>query len=276
MPQVIFHGVRGSYPCPGPEFAEFGGNTACIEFRQEDGQPILFDLGTGITRLASQIENQDSYSAAALVSHTHWDHIQGLPFFTPLHHPGTHLDIYSPFDSRSSLIEAFDKAFTPPLFPVAWDQLGGKLIFHELSSFQFAIGSVSVKCARVPHPGVSYGYRIDDRGVSLAYVSDHQMPEDRQAISSEVLELCHNVDVLVHDAQYTNEEFLSKSDWGHCTIEYAIHVALSAGARTLIIFHHDPSHNDTIMRHISVQAGKSAEKFNLNLVVAKEGMTIDL
>ena len=283
MPRVIFHGVRGSFPCGGPDYLKYGGNTSCVEIRTNDPEPIILDLGTGLVRLADRLESRENFRASVLLSHPHWDHIQGLPYFKPLHVTGSQIEIFAPPVEISCgepyqvhLGDVFDKAFSPPLFPVSWNQLGGKVAIHELNSSSFSIGGANVTCAPVPHPGINLGFKIMVSGVSIGYVSDHQMPRDDREIDPEVLKLIEGVDLLIHDAQYSQAEFEAKSDWGHSTYAYAVHVAHEAQVKCLVPFHHDPSHSDKAMDQISAHLVQMAKQVGIECRVAMEGMEINL
>lgn len=277
MLNVSFFGVRGSTPCPSPANARYGGNTACVVLDAPDLEPILFDLGTGLRRYGETIGPEETFVGSVLVTHLHWDHVQGLPFFVPVLRPGARMSVYGPSPEPGlPLGEAFAGFMRPPYFPVTVDQLPGTVEFIDLPPGQIEIGRATVTAADVPHVGVTNGYRVDLDGVSVAYVSDHQQPSlDDLSVSDSVLDLVEGVDLLIHDAQYTNEEFASKCDWGHCTVDYAVRVAVEAGVKRLVLFHHDPAHDDTTLDCLLALAREQAPPA-LEVLSAYEGLMISL
>ena len=279
--QVKFFGVRGSCPCSGAGFLRYGGNTSCVALTVGDEAPIVLDLGTGLRPLGHELEARYGADAqieiSALLTHLHWDHIIGIPFCTPLLRFGTSMDIYGPRQVGETLHSVIDRVVIPPFFPVQVKELHGAISFHDIEEESFAIGSAKVRSRFVPHVGTTLGYRIEADGMSVAFISDHQTPPDRTSVASSVLELCDGVDLLVHDAQYTEEEFATKSDWGHSTIGYAVHVAAEAGARRLALFHHDPDHTDDVLDRLLDEAHAAPDASRVrHISMAAEGLTFDL
>ena len=278
MLNVGFHGVRGSTPCACRENARYGGNTACVSLESPGREPIVLDLGTGLRMLGYRLaaRRPDPFCGSALVSHLHWDHIQGLPFFVPILQAGSTLDIYGPRpDTERTLAEAFDVFMRPPYFPVSFQELPGEIVFHDIGDEDVAVGDAKVRSRAIPHVGVTNGYRVELDGFSVAYLSDHQQPEDATSVAPEVLELCEGVDLLIHDAQYTPGEFADRRDWGHCTVEYAVEVAARSGVGTLALFHHDPSHDDDMVDRLLADATEAAGRRDIGEVIAAaEGLTI--
>jgi len=271
--------VRGSTPCPCEDNRRYGGNTACVALEAAGEDPIILDLGTGL-RFFGQTQPLDgTFSATALVTHIHWDHVQGLPFFVPIDRPGATLDIYGPVQEDGlSLEAAFDEFMRPPFFPVRASDLRGDIRFHDLAEADVSVGNAKVRVRPVPHVGPTNGYRIDWGGASVAYISDHQAPLDRSfSVIESVLELCDGVDLLIHDAQYTPGEWEEKDYWGHCSVDYAVHVAKESGAKRLALFHHDPSHGDDFVDDLLRGARTAANGCGIEEVVAAgEGLTISL
>jgi len=275
--RITFYGVRGSCPCPGAEFFRYGGNTACVVVQAGEEPPIVLDLGTGVRSYGQSQPVDGTFRGTALLTHIHWDHVQGLPFFAPVHAPGANLVIYGPAQGGGSLAEAFGEWMRPPYFPVGYQDLGGDIEFRDFDADNFAIGNAKITVRPVPHCGTTVGYRIEWHGASMAYISDHQAPADMDTVAESVLELCDGVDVVVHDAQYTPAEFAAKAKWGHSTPAYAVTVARRAGARAVALFHHDPEHGDDALDHLVAGArAASAAAGGPKVVGAAEGLTLEL
>jgi phosphoribosyl 1,2-cyclic phosphodiesterase len=274
---ITFYGVRGSCPAPGAAYLRYGGNTACVVLRADDEQPIVLDLGTGVRSFGLTQPGDGTFRGTALLTHLHWDHVQGLPFFAPVHAPGARLDIYGPAQGGRSLAEVFAEWMRPPFFPIGYHELGGTIVFHDVDDDDFAVGNAKVRVRAVPHGGATVGYRVEWHGASLAYISDHQAPADMDTVAESVLELCDGVDLVVHDGQYTPAEFAAKATWGHSTAAYAVTVAQRAGARALALFHHDPEHGDDALdRLVADAAAASSAAGGPEVLGAAEGLTLTL
>ena len=274
--QIEFYGVRGSCPCPSTENQRYGGNTACVVLRVDGEDPILFDLGTGLRVFGKTQPTDGSFRGTALVTHIHWDHVQGLPFFPPIDRVGARLDIYGPVHDQGSLEEVFGGFMRPPYFPVRFSDLRGQFVFHDHDEADLAVGNAKVRIRPVPHTGPTVGYRVAWDGATVAYISDHQAPLDLETVADGVLELAEGADVLIHDAQYTPDEFAEKAHWGHGTVGYAVAVARQAGVKTLALFHHDPSHDDDALDAIAVEAERIAGSQGPQVIVAYEGLKLSL
>jgi phosphoribosyl 1,2-cyclic phosphodiesterase len=239
--------------------------------------PIVLDLGTGLRFWGETLDPDEPFRGSALLTHIHWDHVQGLPFFTPVLRPGACFEIYGPPQpGQGSLEGAFNELMRPPFFPVTTAELLGDIRFIDVAEADLELDGAKVKVRPVPHVGHTNGYRVEMGGASVAYISDHQMPlDDDRKIADAVLELCDGVDLLIHDAQYTVEEFPAKATWGHCTVDYAVHVAEEAGAARLALFHHDPTHDDHMVDVILAHARRLAEATGITEVLAaQEGLVI--
>ena len=272
--KVRFYGVRGSCPWSSPGNTRYGANTATVMVEADPDRPILFDLGTGLNPLGHETGGERPLRAAALVTHLHFDHVQGLPFFSPAHTAGNQLDVYGPAQESGSLHEAMSRLIRPPYFPVPLDQFAADVRFHDVTRDDFRVGGATVKARPVPHVGPTVGYRVECEGRSVTYISDHQAPPGLSSVDDCVLELCDGVDLLIHDAQYTDAEFSLKPDWGHCTVGYAVLVATMAKARRLCLFHHDPAHDDrqldALLEHARELAGDRLD----DVISAREGLTL--
>lgn len=246
--------------------------------RVGDRAPIILDLGTGLRFFGLTLPDNEPFEGTALLSHLHWDHVQGIPFFTPLLREGSSLDLYGPVQDDGTLEQAIRGFIHPPYFPVGIDDLPGRVTFHEMLRDTVDIDGVTVTSAPVPHCGTTLGFRIEHEGRSIVYMSDHQQPSiDSTFVAADVLDLARGADVLIHDAQFNRNDFEAKATWGHCTHEYAVEVAAQAGVDTLVLFHHDPSHDDDEISHtVDVASGLAARRGVRRVLAAAEGMRISL
>ena len=249
----------------------------------EGEPPLVLDMGTGLRSLGLHLMDGLAPTGRpmrgnCLLTHLHYDHVLGTPFFPPMRDPGALLEIYGPSQVDDTLQATMAGMVKPPFFPVHMADFRGELRYHDLKgNDEFQLGGIAVKVRTVPHIGNTLGFRIEADGATLAYVPDHQAPVDRTTVGAEVLELSEGVDLLLHDSQYTDDEFVELSDWGHSTPAYAVHVATQAGARRLDLFHHDPGHTDRqldSMLRSARQVAQAIGKVEVN--AAKEGGTFEL
>jgi phosphoribosyl 1,2-cyclic phosphodiesterase len=236
----------------------------------------VFDLGTGLRAFGETQPLDGSFSGTALVTHIHWDHVQGLPFFPPADRLGARFDIYGPQQDEGSLDEVFNGFMRPPYFPVTCSDLRGDIRFHEVLKDEFSVGGAHVTVRPVPHCGPTVGYRLMWEGRVVTYISDHQAPLGLDTVADSVLELAEGADLLIHDAQYTRSEFQEKAHWGHCTVDYAVTVAREAGAHKLALFHHDPSHGDDRMDELLAEGRRYAGRQGPEVVAAYEGLRLQI
>jgi phosphoribosyl 1,2-cyclic phosphodiesterase len=272
---IHFWGVRGSIACPGAATVRYGGNTSCVEMRVA-GRRLIFDGGTGLRVLGQSLLAEIPIEAHMFFTHSHWDHIQGFPFFTPAFIRGNRFKIYGAIAPNGSTIEQrLNDQMLHPNFPVPLQIMGADLNFHDLKiGDTVQIDDILVENALLNHPGEAVGYRVSWQGYSAAYITDTEHFSDR--LDDHVLWLAHDADVLIYDATYTDEEYSSerspKVGWGHSTWQEAVKVAKAANVKKLVIFHHDPLHNDDFMDRIKENTAKQFP----NSVVAWEGLEIDL
>jgi phosphoribosyl 1,2-cyclic phosphodiesterase/ActR/RegA family two-component response regulator len=293
--QVRFWGTRGSIATPGPGTIQFGGNTACVEATLASGRRVIFDCGTGARPLGNELmaNGPRPCRAAILISHTHWDHIQGFPFFTPAFARGNEFDIYGPEGSLRSLREALCGQMQYSYFPIEIEQLPARLSFHDLSEGLHWVHGIKITAHFMNHPAMTLGYRIEADGVSLVYLCDHEPfseklwradaePGQLQSVLHEGDrrhgEFMKGADLVIHDAMYTPEQYAAKRNWGHSTYEYAVGLAAAAGVRNLALTHHDPAHDDDFILEIEARARREAEQYSRNLEVfcAREGAELNL
>ncbi len=270
---VSFFGVRGSTPCACSTLSRYGGNTSCVVVQREGEDPIVCDVGTGLRFYGLDL-GTGSFTGTILVSHLHWDHVQGLPFFPQLLDPGSKIELLGPPEDDLSFGEAFSDFVRPPYFPVSLDHLAGQVSFSDFASETRSVGSARVTAADVPHSGRTNGYRIEWDDLAVAYIPDHQQPADESQIADSVLELADGVDLLIHDSQFTPELLSVRQDWGHCTPAYAASVAAKAGVGQLALFHHDPLHDDDMVDRLEAEARSWDMPFEI--FAAAEGMKLSL
>lgn len=249
--KVKIWGSRGSIASPGDATIRYGGNTACVSIETEDGDLLVLDAGTGIRSLGQTMSNEID-CVYLLLTHLHMDHIQGLPFFAPLRQPGVEVHIYGPTSTILSLNKRLSRYLSPPLFPVSLRELSADLHFHEQPSGTVKIGNFRVSAQLVIHPNPTLGYRIQVEDTAMTYIPDHEpalgsriFPRSGEWTSGYAL--AEGTDLLIHDAQYTQEQYQTRVGIGHSSIEQAIQFAELTGAKHLVTFHHDPSHDDATL-----------------------------
>ena len=274
-------GCRGSLAAPGPETVRYGGNTSCVEVRPSDDRLIVIDAGTGIRNLGVWMGAAHPKHIDLLLTHLHLDHIEGLGFFTPIWDPECEIHIWGPPSPTRSLREGMARYFSPPLFPVHLDDIPSDLHFHDVPEEEWELGPTRIIAQPVNHPGPTVGYRLEDQGKVLTYISDHEpaMGIDLTAVSPDWISgysLAYGADVMFHDSQYTEEEYPHRVGWGHSSISDMVTFALITKVRRLFMFHHDPLHSDSQLEAMLVRAKElwGAERDGLEL--SYEGMEVDL
>lgn len=276
--RVHLCGVRGSTPAPGPEFVRYGGHTSCVAIAR-DGEPpsLVLDAGTGLRNLSRALDNE-SFRGTILLGHLHWDHVQGLPFFRGGHHPDSRIDVRLPEQGvdAETLLERF---MSPPTFPITPSQLPGNWSFGALSEGRHIIEGFEILAREIPHKGgTTFGYRVSDGTRTVAYLSDHHPctvgagPDGHGEYHEAAQALVDGVDLLIHDAQYTDAEYATRADFGHATYAYALGLAEACGAGHLLLFHHDPARTDDDLDRIVADLPVA----DYPITAAVEGATITL
>ncbi|HKC83908.1 MAG TPA: MBL fold metallo-hydrolase [bacterium] len=274
---IRFWGTRGSIPTPGPTTVRYGGNTACVEVRDKTGALLVLDAGTGLRELGSHLMSANGSRPSnvdLLLSHLHWDHIQGIPFFRPAFVPKSSLRIIGPKQSRS-MKELLGLGMDDPFFPVDLDDIPATLDIGELQDgSNEQIGPYRVRAAAIFHPAPCLAYRIEADGRSVVYATDTEDPFSGKP--NPVIALSEGADTLIHDAQYLPSDF--KATWGHSTIEAAIDVAARAKVKRLVLFHHDPDRSDDALDHIGRDAQRAGRErlAGLEVLVAREGLELEV
>ena len=296
--RIKFWGVRGSIPTPGPGTVRYGGNTSCVEVRA-GSEIIILDAGTGLRGLGTQLMDEFKdrpLNLTLLLSHTHWDHIQGLPFFAPIYQPQCRLRILGFEGARKGLVHVLTSQMESPYFPVPFSELPGNIEIEELRDMSSQIGSVAVSAAFANHPGICVGYKLSTTDGSMAFFPDNEPRcryrrdapvtsanpkislEFARAEEQRMIEFLRGVDALILDAQYDADEYDRHIGWGHGCVDDAVTLGIKANVRQLFLFHHDPDHEDSKIEAMVRHARKIAEAQKAPLLVeaAREGATVEL
>lgn len=267
---VRFWGVRGSIACPGPKTFRYGGNTACLEIQCGD-RTLIFDAGTGLRNLGEELLSRGSVDADLFLTHTHFDHVCGLPFFAPLFIPGNKIRLAAGnLLPEHGLKQVLVEMMIAPLFPVPPGVFKADVTYRDFAAgdLQEPGSGIRIGTAPLNHPNNATGYRIEFAGKSITYVTDTEHGED--GLDQTIVELVKDADLFIYDCTYTDEEYQRFKGFGHSTWQEGVRLADEAGVKTLVIFHHDPSHDDEMMDKIGGDAGNARP----GTLVAREGMTL--
>lgn len=279
--KLRFWGTRGSIPSPGPDTVVYGGNTACIELRLDDDTLVVFDAGTGIRELGLNIERRNNKEKVNLfLSHSHWDHIQGFPFFNPAYNNDTIINIYGCPPTFQKLREILTNQMESKYFPINFNDLKAKIFFREINNGKYTIGNARFSFIQNNHPGIAYGFKVSDNNRSIVVITDNELepPNGKVTTWQEFVDFCRNADVLIHDAQYLEKEMINNSGFGHSSYEQALRLGLDANVKHLIFFHHNPERGDKEISRIieQFQSQLAAENRSMAVSAAKEGLELVL
>ena len=297
-PMLRFWGVRGSIPTPGPSTIFYGGNTSCVEVRA-DGEIVILDAGSGIRLLGLHLEQEfrdQPLNLTLLLTHTHWDHIQGFPFFLPAYNPKNHLKILGFEGATRSLAETLSGQMESPYFPVGLEQVPANVKVEELKEMEFKVGQIRVKAWFVNHPGICVGYRLETSAGSIVYVPDvepfHRLrsqpasdgTEERASVEfarhedQRLVEFVESADIMVMDSQYDAVEYQSHLGWGHACVDDVVNLAIMARVKRLFLFHHDPGHDDETVSRLVAHARQlvSQQGAETHVEAATEGAEVSL
>jgi phosphoribosyl 1,2-cyclic phosphodiesterase len=258
--EALVWGCRGSLASPGAGTVRYGGNTSCVEVRLGDGTVLVLDAGTGVRELGRTLVGHDG-PIHLLLTHLHLDHVEGLGFFAPFWEPGVELHLWGPGSPLHTLEERISRFVSPPLFPLQVSDSPAELHFHDLPGGAWQIGGATIRAGEVLHPGPTVGYRIEEVGMSLAYIPDHEpalgLNGGFEHVTQDWLpgfDVAAGATVLLHDAQLTEEEYAARVGWGHSSVDAAVAFARSAGAERLVLFHHDPMRGDDDVERLATYA----------------------
>ncbi len=276
--RLRFWGVRGSIATPGPTTLKFGGNTSCVEVRA-GGHIIILDAGTGLRLLGKQLVaefKEEPMDLLLLLTHTHWDHIQGLPFFLPVYDPRNRVRVVGYEGARYGLQAVLNTQMEHPFFPIG---LPPNVAIEEIQHLSFQLGNVRVAASRANHPGVCMGYRISAGGRHVTYFPDNELRNAPPGEArDELTAFVQGVDVLIMDTQYTQKEYQEHVGWGHGCMEAVVALALRAGVKQLFLFHHDPEHDDQKISEMvtNARALVAEQQGGLKVDAAREGLVLEL
>lgn len=278
--RLTIWGCRGSVPTPGPNTVVCGGNTSCVEVTLDDGTFLVLDAGTGIRDLGDRLLEQGTTYIPLLLTHLHLDHVEGLRFFGPLWDGRVTVDIWGPPSPVMSLEDRIARSFSPPLFPIDLGDVPAKVTFRDVPREPWTIGGATVTAALVAHPGPTLGYRIEADGSVFAYLPDHEPAltgigaRSTDWISGAAV--AEDADLLLHDAQYFDEQYEARIGWGHSSVDDAIAYCRAVGARRLLLFHHEPQHSDDVLLTLEDRARSLADGEEERPSLAREGMVVEL
>lgn len=273
---VTFWGTRGTIPVPGPDTVRYGGNTACVSIETEQGALLIFDAGTGIRNLGKRLlADANRKEATLFLSHSHWDHIQGFPLFSPAYDPAFSLTVLGSPLHRTSLQEILTRQQDSAVFPVPLDALHAALQLGDYCMDWADYSGARILTIPLIHPGGSCGFRVEENGRSVVFMTDNELPDD-EAERSRFVEACRGADLLIHDAQYTDSELEKHRGWGHSSDMQSAQLAIDAGVARLALFHHNPDRTDDALDEITAACRAAAARLgsSIEIFAASEGRQI--
>ena len=277
---VRIWGARGSLSAPGPSTVSYGGNTSCVELELGDGTTLILDAGSGIRELGQRLVERDPGTLYICLTHLHLDHVEGLGFFAPLWRAGWKLRFWGPPSTTATLQERVSRYLSPPLFPIGLSEAPSEAVFEDVPREPWRVGSAIVEAQTVEHRGPTIGYRIEEAGGVLAYLPDHEpyltsaLDDPPEWISGWAL--AAGADLLLHDSQYTDDEYVGRSGWGHSSGAHAAAFARAADVSRLALFHHDPMRSDRALDQLYDQVAELVGKTQEPPLIGREGLEIDL
>jgi len=239
-------GSRGSVAVSGRQYLKYGGDTTCIEVAGDDGELIILDAGTGIRALGKKLEEEKRLTMNLLITHSHWDHLSGFPFFSPLYDKKSRIKVYGPQPTQISLKKIISKTMSAPYFPIEFEDISAEISFSAMNGAQYSIGSVLVKTIPLRHPSEAVGYRLTNHGKSFVFMTDNEIDRDYSngLNYNDYVDFAHGADLIFHDAEYTMEEYRKTKGWGHSAYMHTVRFALDAGVKALGLFHHSQERTD--------------------------------
>jgi len=278
--KITCWGARGSIPVCGPEYVGYGGDTCCVEVRGAGDEPIIIDAGTGIRRLGAQLLKQGPVKAHLIFTHAHWDHISGFRFFEPVYHETTNLKVicwtFAPYD----VTEILGHTMAAPYFPVSLTELKSEITYPKVSDEAFDLGGLNVASIPLSHPNGGMGYKFSQDGSSFVFLTDNELgfPHPNRVSTEKYLEFCQGADLLVHDAEYTPEEYEKVKGYGHSTYTEALDLALRAGVKRFALFHHNRDRTDQQIDNLvaDCRARVGASGSDMEVLAMAVGLTLQI
>ena len=278
--RLTIWGCRGAVPTPGRDTVVYGGNTSCVEVALEDGTVVVLDAGSGIRPLGAELIARGTRRIHLFLTHLHLDHLEGLRFFAPLWDERVTVEIWGPPSPVLNLRERILRAFSPPLFPVDFRDVPARVVFHDVPRRPWRADRVSLAADLVLHPGPTVGFRMETGRSSIAYLPDHEPAlagiRNRPTEWISGAALAHDADLLLHDAQYFEDEYEDRIGWGHSSVAHAVAFSHAVDARRLVLFHHDPAHSDGILEQLQDRARELDGRGDSSPILAREGMVFEL
>lgn len=280
--KVIFWGTRGSVASPGEDTVKYGGNTTCLEVRLSDNQLIILDAGTGIRKLGMKLIENHEQEINIFLTHPHWDHIQGFPFFTPMYIPSNKIVVHGWPTATRKVRHTITDQMEGTYFPVNFSQLSSDIVFEEIQGLHLDYKGAKMSFLRVNHPVICHSIKIEENNCKFVFMTDNELKSNSPLTNvtqwEDFVEFCRDIDLLVHDSQFRPDEIGSKSGWGHSSYTDVLELARQANIKKLVLFHHDPEHTDKEIDYIldDCQRRIKEEGYNLECMAAWEGLTVEL